>query len=161
MFGVIFPLSYVLVTVRENHGTISIFLTGFEVSVVAAPILIGQLALTFEQVLGEVSFVCTLGLGKVVDTLSLEDAIYKVTFIEAAIGPFVASTTVFLALEVLAIELDLSLLPSFLSEAVLMVVHPISFISGALRVDESSATIGHTISPLSLINATVGLNHAT
>ena len=93
-------------------------------------------------------------------TLSLENAINEVTFVKATVSPFVASTAIFLSLMVLALETDLTLLPSLRTHTVLMIVHPFTIIGGALRIDESTTAISHAISPLALIDATVGLDHA-
>ena len=65
---VVLPLADVLVAVRRDHGSVAIFLPLLEVAVVLAPVLVGQLTLTFEQVLRKGSLVGALGLCKVVDT---------------------------------------------------------------------------------------------
>ena len=93
-------------------------------------------------------------------TLSLENAINEVTFIEATVGPLVAPAAIFLSLVVLALETDLALFPRLCAHTVLMIVHPFTVIGGAFRVDESTAAIGHTVPPLALIDASIGLNHA-
>lgn len=43
----------------------------------------------------------------------------------------------------------------------LMVIHPFALVSGALGVDEGSATISHAVEPLPLVDATIGLDHAS
>ena len=93
-------------------------------------------------------------------TLTLEDRIFEVAFIKASVSPFVAAPTILLSLVILPLKLNLTKFPCLLAVSMLMVVHPVSFISGAFRVDESTATIGHAIAPLTLINASVCLDHA-
>lgn len=132
-----------------------------KVSVVAAPVFVRQLALALEQVLREAAFVGALRLRKVVDPLPLEHAVDKITLVEAPVGPLVAPAAILLPLVVLALEADLALLPCFRSHAMLMVVHPFTVIGGALRVNESSAAICHAVAPLALVNAAIGLDHAS
>ena len=62
-------------------------------------------------------------------TLTLENTVDEVAFIEAAVGPLVAPTAVLLPLVVLALEADLALLPRFGTHSVLMVIHPVTFVS--------------------------------
>ena len=64
-------------------------------------------------------------------TLTLEDAVDEVALVEAAIGPLVAPTAIFLSLVVLALEADLALLPRFGAHSMLMIVHPVTFVSAA------------------------------
>lgn len=131
-----------------------------EVALVALAIFVCQFAFSFEQVLTEGTFIGSFGLSEVVDALSLEDAVDKVTLVEAPIGPFVAPAPIFLSLVVLALEADLSLFPGFGAHAVLMVVHPVALVGRALRVDERSAAVGHAVAPLALVHAPVRLDHA-
>ena len=93
-------------------------------------------------------------------TLSLEDTIDEVTLVETAVGPLITSSSVFLALVVLTLETDLSLFPCFGAHSMLMVVHPVAFICATFRVYEDTPTVGHAISPFTLINASIRLNHA-
>ena len=93
-------------------------------------------------------------------TLTLEDTVDEVALVEAAIGPLVAPTAIFLSLVVLALEADLALLPRFGAHPVLMVVQPVTFVRAALRVYEYAPTISHAVFPLALIHAAIGLNHA-
>lgn len=132
-----------------------------KVSVVAAPIFVRQLALALEQVLREAAFVGALRLRKVVDPLPLEHAIDKIALVEAPIGPLVAPTAILFPLVVLALETDLALLPCLSPHAVLVIIHPFTVIGGSLRVDESAAAIRHAIFPLALVNAAIGLDHAS
>ena len=173
---IILPLSDVFVAVRKNHCALSIFLALLEVAVVLAAVLVGQPALALEQILREAALVGALRLREVVDactqsvsnkikngrlTLALEHAVDEVALVEAAVGPLVATAAVLLALVVLALKLDLAELPCLLAVSMLVVVHPFTFVSGALGVDECSATICHAVAPLALVNASVGLNHST
>ena len=93
--------------------------------------------------------------------MAFEDAVNEVSLVKAAIGPFVASSAVFLALKVLSFELNLALVPGLLAETMLLVVHPFAFVGGSLGVDESAAAVGHAVQPLALVDATVSLDHAT
>jgi hypothetical protein len=58
----------------------------------------------------------------------LEDAIDEIALVEAAISPFVAASSIFLALEVLTFELNLALFPSLAAIAMLVVFHPFAII---------------------------------
>ena len=67
---VVLPLADVLVAIGQDHSAVAVFLASSEVAFVHAPILIGQLALSFKQVLGEGAFVSALRFGKVVHAYS-------------------------------------------------------------------------------------------
>ena len=94
-------------------------------------------------------------------TLPLENTVNEITFIEAAIGPLVSTTSVLFALVVLALEADLALLPCFRAHTMLVVVHPVTLIRAAFRVYENPAAIRHPIPPLALIHASIRLYHAS
>jgi len=64
---VVLPLSDVLVAVREDHGSLAVFLASFEVSLVATAIFKGQFANTLENVACKLPLVGLLALSKVVD----------------------------------------------------------------------------------------------
>ena len=93
-------------------------------------------------------------------TKSLENAVYKVAFVETTVGPLVTTAAVFLSHDVFALKADLALVPSLTPKAVLLVIHPVAFISGALRVDEGSLSVGHAVEPLALVDGAIRLNHS-
>lgn len=157
---VVGPLPNVLVTVREVHRSVSIFLSLLEVARVCAAILIRELSFSFEEVLREGAIVGSLRLGEVVHTLTFEDAVLEVSLVEAAVGPLVPTLSIFLALHVLAFKLDLALFPGFTTESVLLVVHPIAFVRRALGVNEGTSSISHAVGPLTLVDGAIPLNHA-
>lgn len=160
VLNVVLPLTDILVAIGEGHGAVAFLFALSEVTFVGPTVLVGEPALPLEEVLGEGAFVSALGLGEIVDSLSLEHAINEVALIEASVSPLITTPSILLSLVVLAFKPDLALVPGLLSKAMLLVVHPFTFIGGAFRVDERAATIGHAIQPLTLINRTVGLDHA-
>ena len=93
-------------------------------------------------------------------TLALKHAVDEVTLIEAAIGPLVAATTIFLALVVLSLEFYFASIPRLAAESMLLIVHPFAFIGAAFRVNECASSIGHAIEPLPLVDGAIGLDHA-
>jgi len=107
------------------------------------------------------ALISPLGLSEVVDTLTFKDAVNEIAFVEAAISPLVATATILFAQLVFTFELDPSLLPCLLAEPVLVVIHPFTFVGGALGVDEGALAIGHAIHPLALIHTAISLDHAT
>lgn len=129
VFEVTLPLTNVFVSIGEQHYSVTFFLALAEVALVLTTIAIRQLALPLKQVERKGALVCAFGLCKVVHTLSLEDTVDEISFVEASIGPFVATAPIFLSFEVLAFKLDLALLPSFTSVAVLVIIHPFTVIS--------------------------------
>lgn len=68
MLHVELPLAYILVAVWELHRALAVLLSTLELSVVAATVLELKLALAFEDVLLELSFISLLALREVVDT---------------------------------------------------------------------------------------------
>lgn len=132
MLHIVLPLADVLIAVRVHHCAVAVFLALLKVTLIDTAIFVGQFSLSFKQVLGKVSFISPFRLRKVVDTMALEDAVLKFAFVEAAVGPLVPAASVFLALVVLAFELYAATFPSLLTEAVLVVVHPLALVSGSL-----------------------------
>ena len=94
-------------------------------------------------------------------TLTFKDAVNEIAFVEAAISPLVATAAILFAQLVFTFELDPSLLPCLLAEPVLVVIHPFTFVGGALGVDEGALAISHAIHPLALIHTAICLDHAT
>ena len=90
----------------------------------------------------------------------MEDTVDEVSFVEASVGPLVATTSVLFALVVLPFKPDFALLPGFRPEAVLLVVHPFALVGGSLGFDERATTISHTVEPLPLVDRAVSLDHA-
>ena len=180
MLHVVLPLPDVLVSVRENHCAISILLSWFEVTLVHAPIFVRKSAFALEQVVWELSFVCTFWLSKVVDTcidltvrsvecrsrgelwltLTSENTIDEITLVKATIGPLVATSPIFLALIVCALKPYPGLVPSFSTMAMLLIIQPFAIVGRAFRIYERAPAIRHTIHPLALIDASVSLAHA-
>lgn len=176
MFHVVLPLADVLVPIRQHHCAIAVLLSLLEVAFVHAAIFVGQSALTLEQVVGEKSVICALGLGEVVNTcecstdiltnrlfgltLASEYAIDEVTFVEAAVGPLVATAPILLALVVGALESNACLVPGLATLAMLLVIQPFAIVGRALAVDESATTISHSVHPLALVDAAISLAHA-
>ena len=93
-------------------------------------------------------------------TLTSENTIDKITLVKAAIGPLVATPTVFLALIVGALESYPGLVPSFSTMSMLLIIQPFAIVGRAFRIYERAPAIRHTIHPLALIDASVGLAHA-
>jgi len=160
VFHVVLPLADVLVPIRQHHCAIAVLLSLLEVAFVHAAIFVGQSALTLEQVVGEKSVICALGLGEVVNTLASEYAIDEVTFVEAAVGPLVATAPILLALVVGALESNACLVPGLATLAMLLVIQPFAIVGRALAVDESATTISHSVHPLALVDAAISLAHA-
>jgi len=131
MLPIVSPLSNVLVSVGEDHRAVAVLLALHEITLVALTVLVRQFAFAFKEVLAESALVRALGFSKVINTLTLEDAVDEVALVEAAIGPLVAPTAIFLSLVVLALEADLALLPRFGAHSMLMIVHPVTFVSAA------------------------------
>ena len=92
--------------------------------------------------------------------MASENAINEVSLVEAAVGPLVAPTAIFLALVVLALELDASLVPRLSPVSMLLVIQPFTVVCGAFGVDECTPAIGHAIHPLPLVDAPICLYHA-
>lgn len=131
MFHVVLPLADVLVAVREDHRAIAVLLTHLEVTLVHTAIFIRESTLALEQVVRERAFISALRFGKIVDTLTGEYAIDEVTFVEAAVGPLVATASVLLALIVGTLESDASLIPGFAPKTVLLIIQPFAIVGGA------------------------------
>lgn len=93
-------------------------------------------------------------------TFTLEHAVYKVTLVVRAVLPLVAALPVFLARDIVALELDFALVPGLTSVTVLQIVRPFTFVSGALRVYKRAVAVGHAVLPLTLVGVAVSLGHA-
>jgi hypothetical protein len=131
-----------------------------EITVVVTTVLESELTLTFEHVLHEVALVGLLRLCEVVDTETGEHAVFKITFVVAAIGPLITTTTQLLPLDVLATKLDLAKLPSFFPKSMLQIVEPLSVTCTTLSVDDTTVAVGHVALPVTLIDIAVCLCHA-
>jgi len=128
MFHIVFPLANVLVPVGVDHDAVAVFFALAEIAIIVAPISISQLAFALEDILREHPFVGALRFSKVVHALALKDAIDEIAFIKTAISPFIATSPIFLALEVLPFELNLALLPGLTAVPMLVVIHPFAII---------------------------------
>ena len=82
------------------------------------------------------------------------------TLILTGVSPIKFSSSIFLPGDIFAFESS-TVGPSFDSVAVLLVVLPLSSVSGTVRVFVDSLTVKFVVAPLTLVNITVGEDSPT
>jgi hypothetical protein len=65
-------------------------------------------------------------------TFTLEHAVFKITFVVAAILPFIAALALFLAQDIVAFKFYFALAPCFATISVLEIIHPFTFVGRSL-----------------------------
>jgi len=94
-------------------------------------------------------------------TITLEIAIYKISFIKATIFPLKSAFAIlFPFIEGTNIPCS-SIIPTLFTLTMLKIIQPITCVRGILSILKSSITIRHVIFPLSFINISIGMSHSS
>lgn len=105
------------------------FFTIYKVTNVFSTIIPNLIALTLNYSFDEVSVVGFLLIFKVVLSSAVEDSIFKITLIVAAISPVESSLSIFFVICKRANKSTAVFRPSFNSSAVQSIIKPLTFVS--------------------------------
>lgn len=157
---VVEPRPDVLVAIRQSHGALAVLEPAREIPLIDAPICVLKSTFAFKDVFSKLTLVGTLTFSKEVSSPAGKFTVVEFSIIIGAVLPLVAAMPDLLSLKELAFEADLSVVPGLHAVAMLLVVLPLPITCPALRVNNAAVSVGHVVDPVTLINVTIGLDHA-
>ena len=158
MLNIIFPLPDKSVSARPDLCASSFHFAVLKLSFVIRLIRPCHFTFALHVIEFEIAFIKPAGVREVVPADSMELTIYKIAFVVATFK-FKFAFPGLLALHKVAGKLDLIVVPRFCSEAMLLIVLPLTFIHGPICVDKDAHTICLAIGPLTLVNVSVCVRH--
>jgi len=160
MLLVIFPLTYVSISVAKVLGPSSVQLANFEVALISWFVGPDHDALAVHVIQFEIAFVELAGIREVILPVAVELTIDEVAIVVASFE-FEAAVARLLAVDEHASVLDFIIAPGFTPVAMLLVVHPLALVHGAVSINEYTIAIGFPVQPLTLVDVVVWMSHAS
>ncbi len=159
------PTANICLSARPIEGAFAIFLAVFKVTFVSSPIHPCFDAFAFHFAEAELTLILLIEICKVVLAKTLKLSIDEIALVIGAIFPLKRSISLFLAFKELANICGAwfsRFAPGFDALSMLQVIHPVSLVLGlTIDIDEYSEAVGSVVKPLPLINVSVGMSHST
>ena len=158
MLNIIFPLTDKSVSTAPDLGASAFHFAVPKLSFIVRLVRPSHFSFALHIVEFEIAFIKPARVSEVIPADSMELAIYEITFIVAAFK-FKLAFSRLLAFHKVAGKLDLIIIPGFCSEAMLLIVLPLTLIHGPVRVDKDAHTIRLSVGPLTLVDVSVCVRH--
>ena len=162
MLLILNPGPPILFLIRIGHGACAVFAAPFELSSVHLAIFFIDLSSkAFHISVAKLSCVGFSEVGEVVGALTIKDTISEITFVIAAICPFIAPLAALFTVSEVACVFRLVRVPGLYALTVLAVILPLTFIHVSIEIRKGAPSIGFVVQPVAFVHVACWVDEPT